>query len=103
MPTTIATPPAQHQISTLEALQLLDSFVRASDVGQAYAKDACSVVVADVIERAERCKARNDRPAQENEISMHLSAALDAMKASDPWLAANIEDFEETMRPMLGF
>jgi hypothetical protein len=102
MSTVITTTPATKRLSTLEALRILDSFVRDSEIGRGYADDTLSGVVADVIKRAERRKASKDIMPREDQISMHLHCAIDAMKASDPWMASLIENIEETLGPMRG-
>jgi hypothetical protein len=102
MSTAITTAPAKKHISTLEALRSLDSFVRESAIGRGYAADTLSGVVVDVIKRAERRKASKEILPREDQISMHLHAAIDAMKASDPWIASLIDNMEETLGPLRG-
>jgi len=100
MNTSISPTSAKKHISTLEALRLLDSLVRESEIGQAYADNNSSTIVADAINRAERRNARKQLAPHRDQISMHLTAALDAMKASDPQIASFIANIEETMRPL---
>jgi hypothetical protein len=100
MSTALSTTPATKRLSTLETLRILDAFVRDSDIGRDYGDDTLSGVVADVIKRAERRKASKEIMPREDQISMHLHGAIEAMKASDPWMASLIENMEETLGPL---
>ena len=74
MSTAILTTPAKTRISTLEALRQLDAFVRSSDIVRDYEDGTFAAVVADVINRAERRKARKDMLPHRDQIAMHLTA-----------------------------
>jgi hypothetical protein len=100
MSTAITTTPAKTRISTLEALRQLDSFIRSSEIARDYEHGTFAAVVADVIKRAELRKASKGIMPRADQISMYLNSALDAMKASDPWMASFIENLEEAFPKM---
>lgn len=91
------TSPADKVPSAVELLREIDRFIRDSSFGVDYEVNGYAAMVEKVLQRAERRKAAKLMPPRPDQLSFHLGKALEAMKASDPYTAAFIDQMENIL------